>query len=421
MRHAFRHILVAIVAVLLVFPAAASAAPANAQWDKVDVIVHVEGGSNIVIVAGELPASAKLPATVQLAVPAGGEFQWAGEILGGDVSADPSVTYEVERAGDSDIYSFTLTKSRIGQVEVLLPSVVTFDGSAYSANLNWTAPDELKKLDMSVRVTQGAQVQTAAEGASIVPGPPGYSYYQKQVSDLKKGQSESLAFTYTQPAGAVPAAPNAPAGQAGGNSGLALAAVIVVFGAAFLFAARAVQRKMQGAAYSDSDDEVFADDDESAADYEQADEEVADAVELVDDGADELPEEDASETVVAARSKTAMVTWAVAGALVVAVVAAIYSGGAATQTGDTVVMQYAQVDACTTSDITLAVPAGGDVSRDADKILSSLRQLAGVGTATLHLKEARVEVAYCSSSADEQQIVQALNASGYSAAGVQTQ
>ena len=170
--HRFTRILVALLAltVLLVPTLSASAAEEPVEWEAIDAAVHQEGASNLLIISGQLPDSAKLPAKVELAVPAGSEIQWAGEILGGDVSNDPSVDYKVESRDGSDIYSFTLTKARIGQIEALKPDVIVPSGDATQASLTYTPAGDVSELRLKYRLAQTAKVQQPAEGAQMDAG-----------------------------------------------------------------------------------------------------------------------------------------------------------------------------------------------------------------------------------------------------------
>ncbi len=136
-------------------------------------LCNSEESGGLMIVSGELPESTKLPAAVKLSAPSGSTVQWAGEILGGDVSADPTVKYEVATEGDSDVYSFTLAQSRIGQVEVLAPSAATQTATGGTADFSWTAPAAAKKLVLNVRVPQGAKLTGPADGITSAPGPSG--------------------------------------------------------------------------------------------------------------------------------------------------------------------------------------------------------------------------------------------------------
>ena len=86
---------VAVLMAAFVLGSASIAFAAPAQWDSVDLVVHDENGKQLVILAGVIPTETALPAEVEIAVPAGLELQWAGEILGGDPGKDPSVAPKI--------------------------------------------------------------------------------------------------------------------------------------------------------------------------------------------------------------------------------------------------------------------------------------------------------------------------------------
>ena len=56
-----------------------------------------------------VPETTKLPTTVRVPVPEGATVQWAGEVLGGDLSADPARTYKMIKSPVGGQYAeFTL-------------------------------------------------------------------------------------------------------------------------------------------------------------------------------------------------------------------------------------------------------------------------------------------------------------------------
>jgi hypothetical protein len=405
MRRAVRVVLSLLTAALIAVPAlSAYAAEKPVPWKVVDVTVHNDQGSNILLVSGQLPESATLPAQVQLAVPTGSEFQWAGEILGGPPSEDPSVKYTVAKSGDVDVYTFTLTTSRTGQLEVASPSSVTASGQTYTAALKWTSPTDLEQLRLNVRVPQDAQLQSTVEGAKMTPAGDGYSYYQKIVDGVKAGQTEDLSFVYTATAAAGAPAGSPAAGTpatTGGDSAvlvivLAIAALVIAFGG------MAVHRKMQ--AKSEPAAPVSA-----ASDSRKSAKPTPRAAQAVED--DEVVEGPA--TAGARRNNRPLIVGLVIVGFIVAGVLAVNSSRQGVATGDTLMMEYAQVDTCTTANLALTPPAGGDLRKDAKDVLNSIRTATGVGNATLYLNESRVEVKYCDSSVSEEAILAALSASGY--------
>ena len=119
------------------------------------------------------------------------------------------------------------------------------------------------------------------------------------------------------------------------------------------------------------------------------------------------------------RPKTIAIV-AVVGALVVGGAFAVTSGGSATTVGDTVTMEYGAVDACTVTNLVLTPPAGANLAKDAEKIMTSLKTVPGIGSSTVYLKESRLQVDYCESSASEEQLIGIIQGTGYNVASVNT-
>jgi hypothetical protein len=391
-------VLAVTTASLVLSVTVALAAPAS--WESVDVTVHADEGSPIMLVSGTLPEGTKLPAEVELSVPAGAKFLWAGEILGGDPSGDPSVEYVTSTKDGSDVYRFQLKQSLTGQVEVSAPQVIASGPTGYASNLEWTAGSDVKELRLNYRLPQTAKILSAAEGAEMTPGPTGYTYYSKTIKDVKAGQTETLAFTY----GAAAPSPGTTAGTgaAGQSDTLVLVLVLGAALAFFAFLAVRVSRKMQ-AKSADAVSEAVA----SGADIDSGmDDDVASTPD---------PSIETDEPAIAPKraNKPAIILGLVLGAVGIVAVVAMTTGGKATVTGDTVMLSVAQVDACTTSRIQLTTPEGGDLKRDADKILALLKSASGVGNATINLKNSTMIVNYCESSMNETALLAALTPSGY--------
>ena len=369
--------------------------------------MHSEDGGALMIVSGELPETAKLPAEVKLSAPAGSTVQWAGEILGGDVSADPSVKYDVATEGDTDVYSFTLAQSRIGQIEVLASEAATQTLTGGTADFGWTAPATTKKLVLNLRVPQGAKLTGPANGITSTPGPTGYAYLQREVNDVKPGQTEVLKVAYTAPA--APPAGGVTQPTPAAETSPVLYVVLAAVAGLFALFGMAVWRKMSGATSSDGDRQPRVTT-ASASSKPRASAGTTVAT-------DEAPDARAGRGAI--QPKTVAVVLVV-GALVVGGAFAVSSGGSATTVGDVVTMQYAQVDACTVTNLVLTPPAGADLAKDAEKIMSTLRSVPGVGSSTVHLKEQRLQVDYCESSASEEQLVAAVEGTGYKVGSVTT-
>lgn len=399
-RVALRLMFVALIAAALIAPAShAFAAPV--PFERMEVTVISEQGGSMLLISGALPEGTPLPAQVEIPAPAGAELVWAGELLGGPLSEDPEAKPTVTTAGGNKVYTFTLTKGRTGVVEVTDNTVLSFDGTAYTSNLTYTAPTALKELTLNVRVPSNSSLLSAAEGATGTAGPDGFGLYSRTVKNVKAGQTEDLKFTYSVPTSATGVAPVA---STGSNDTFVLVLVLAAVAGALSFAAFSIHKKMKAGALStgpgtaDEDDEVEV---VSAgnAEFAVADDEDTDG---------NLIEEPV------AKSKTPLfVVGAVAAIIAMFALVALNSGGAAVQQGDKISIQVAQVDSCTSSRIPLVVPAGGDLAKDSQKILELLRTVPGVGTGTITLSESVIDVDYCDSSASEAQIRAALAPSGY--------
>lgn len=393
-----------VVALMTAVPALAAPVPLKG----VDVTVHYEQNTPVVLVTGYLPDSAKLPAAVELAVPAGGQFSWAGEILGGDPSADPSVQYTVRQDKGMDVYSFTLTKARTGQVEVSLPSAISFDGTTYRAAVKWTAVTDIPDVNLFVRVPNGTQVTEPAEGAEMTAGPQGFSYYKRAIKGVKAGTPVDLTFAYTAPAQAAGGAvAGAPAGASQpSNNALPLALIIVLVGGALalLFMglkgkmaekhveaapAPAKKRATQAAAASD-DDESFAID--PSDEDEEAD----------DGGSVAAPQASAPAR---PASKSPIIIGLVVIGIAVAGFAAAGSGTAAQTVGGTVVKDFGNPSACSSTQAALTTD-------DPEKVFAALQGVDGLGKVTVDPATKSANVEFCVSSTSEQVVFGALSAAG---------
>ncbi len=391
-----------------VLPAQAAPTP----FEAVNVTVHSDDGTPIVLISGKLPQGTALPAQVELPVPAGSQHQWAGEILGGTPDKDPTVQYETRDENGMTVYAFTLTKARTGQVEVVVPGLTTPTADGYATRLSWTPLTDLKELSLNWRLPQTARIVTAASGATMTPGPQGFGYYTRNVQNAKAGQAESLFFAYSAPAAAPAAVPSAPA--SGGGAGSIIPILLVAAGVVFfVFFGRRISQTMK--AKNGSAEPVAA----ASAQSRQAAEGSGRASNKP--GGSSRASAPAAEPAPAkTRQKSGLILGLVVGAVAVVAIFALANTGKATVSGDEVSLTIAQVDACASSSIALATPSGGDLKRDANDILSRLKTVTGVGNATIYLSESRIEVNYCESSTNEATIRTALTPSGYVAPSAET-
>ncbi len=247
-----------IAALALSLATAVPAFAAASSLQTVDVITHDEGSQSVMLISGTLPEDATLPAEISLSAPQGAQLQWAGEILGGDPSADPQATPEKSSAEGADVYTFTLTKARMGQVEVITPPAA-FDGqSTYAKSIEWVSTQAVPEVNITGRIPVGSTISQQVEGAQMQPGPDGFSYYTKTFADVKPGDTVGLSFAYSAPAAApAGAATSAPASD--NTLPVVIAFLVVAIGVA-LFAVgisrkMAAKRARAAGDYDDTDDD----------------------------------------------------------------------------------------------------------------------------------------------------------------------
>jgi copper chaperone CopZ len=391
--------LLVIVAVLagsasVAFAQDSSSPQPAAAWMSVHVTAHTDLSGEIITIAGELPEVTSRPATVELAVPAGSRLRWIGEILGGDPTADPEVDYEVITTVDSDVYRFALTQSHTGQVEVIPPQpVTTFDGSEYSAKLEWTARQAVPEVRLAVQLPTGAQVVQPADDAAVTPSGPGTSYYSKVFTDVSAEESLSLDFTFTAPQGVVSSqdGPTSSGGDPAGAMWLIVGIGLGAFGTG-------VWRKMRSR--------------RDAAERPKGEpQQLSEA---------RLPEESASRPAVAPRlSPRVKLALAAAGIVGGAIAFMIVVNGdvgtvRTTEAGITKVMTSAQANQVTR--VPASLQAGGDVQHESGHVFEALEGIAGIGAVSVSADGSTIEVAYDSSEVSEESIVAVLRNAGYTPA-----
>ena len=233
----------AILLSLLVLTAPGAAFAAKGPWQSVDLtLIGYKTNSGVLLVTGHLPASAALPAKVSLAVPAGAQIGWVGEILGTAATKDPNVKYSVEAGRGYDSVSFVLTQSHTGQVECAQPNGYLSNGSATQASFFWVAPFDIATTNLAIQFPSGASVTGGTPGGKTVPSGSG-SEYDLAVKKVSQGQTVKFVADYA--GGATSSAPAQSAAQpvgsksAGSSAGLtrniiAILAIAVFFLLMFL-------------------------------------------------------------------------------------------------------------------------------------------------------------------------------------------
>jgi hypothetical protein len=222
------------LALTLVMPLVASAAsvttPTPVANGTLDLQAWPDSGQLIIVTAITVPESVRLPATVRVPVVEGATVQWAGEVLGGDLSADPERKYTMIKSPAGGQYAeFTLETTRSAQVDSSLPGL-TVDGSKTTASFEWIQSVSSPFTSFSLRVpaNSGNVVVSPKPSAAPEQNTAGETLYSGDPLTLAPGARQKVTLSYT--AGA--------AGAAGGTSsslntliyvlGFALAVALVV-------------------------------------------------------------------------------------------------------------------------------------------------------------------------------------------------
>ncbi len=387
---------------------AALAAPV-AVWESISLNVGSSSDAPVLIVAGVLPDSTKLPATVELAAPTGSALQWAGEILGGDAAADPEVTTTKSQRDGQDIYTFTLTKSRNAQLEVTTQSPITVNGDVSTVTFSQPSWTDVPSAGVAIQIPVSARLtEPATATAGLAAGPTGYQYYQQEFTKVKKGDLLAVSFSYTR---AVTSPGAAPVGGTGGPLvPIILVAIALALGAGLVIG---VRRKLNGGAdveeYADDDD----DDDVVPAAPARSKATKAASKRAVTEAVIEDSEQEAKP-----RTNIALIGTLVIIALAVgAGVIAASQGNQAKSVGTSISKTFAGGEACTSSTIALAIPANIEPADAAEQIFAAIAPVPSITDATIDLSTSSIKVAYCESSANEDMIRQAIAPTGYMAAG----
>ncbi len=156
-----------LLAMMLVVPTVALAAPKVPPLTNLTWIVGTKpDGQSLVIVSGELPASTPLPATVVMPVPAGSQPAsqpvWAGELLGGDPSKDPTATYTILPTATYGLLTMTLRTGRTAQAEFLNVVARSGAGTVYSASVPIVGT--VDQAVLSFEPPSGSKVTTTSLG-----------------------------------------------------------------------------------------------------------------------------------------------------------------------------------------------------------------------------------------------------------------
>lgn len=210
MRRALR--LAAVIALVVAFTpvAAANAAAPLANGALLDTQVWPGGemGQTVVICSVNLPQGTKLPATVRIPIPDGGEAVWVGEIVGANVNTDPQRAFLTKQGTGGKYIEFEMSQSLQGQVELVgwpltaesgrIKTAVTWvqsvpsSGTAFSARV----PAGVTKVEVDPRPTDDPEKNL--DGEALYPLP---------ALQMKPGEKQEISVSYAAQTTADPAGP----------------------------------------------------------------------------------------------------------------------------------------------------------------------------------------------------------------------
>jgi hypothetical protein len=249
-------------------------------------------GKLIVIMSVNLSPDVPLPARVRIPIPPGAMVTWAGEVLGGDVSADPQRTYTLhDGVGGAQYAEFTMTQSRRGQVDTVA-GPLTVKGAAVSAQLSFVQSAPSTSTEFAVRIPANAsnvKIDPAPSG-SPETNSTGESLYYVGTQSLPIGTKLALSISYTQGA----ASTSKPLASSSSSLLMLLGILLVVLIAIIAFVARHGSSEEESEEDEDEDEDEFAEDeDDEFDDDEFAEDEDDDSLDDDESGdEDEEPDED---------------------------------------------------------------------------------------------------------------------------------
>lgn len=230
---------------------AASGTPAPLAQGSISVQVSpgTTSSETVAIVGVSLAPSMVLPVRVDLPLPVGATVSWAGEILGGDPSADPQREYTIhDGSGGAKYVEFTVTQSHQAQIETL-GSPPTISGKTLTIAVDYVQSVPGTSTDFSVRMPAGVgnvKTDPATMGA-VQKNSAGETLYSLGGGNLMPGSKQKVSVSYTQ------------AGVGGSSAASSQTPIFVVLGILLVVAVIAVtflmQRRPQGVQEADEDDD----------------------------------------------------------------------------------------------------------------------------------------------------------------------
>jgi hypothetical protein len=263
---------VALAAGALGAPAALAAATSTTASTPVDAaaggpidlqVWPGQSGQTAIITVVELDATTKLPATVRIPVMPGSTVEWAGEILGGDASADIQQPFKLVQGQGGQFAEFTLTKSHRGQIDAIgFPMKVASDAISVSVEYVQSVSSPLTAMSVRLPANTSKHKITPKPEGDAVQNADGEMLYTIKPKAFKPGETQKITISYSS---------SPPVAKAPGSE---LNIVLIGLGVALAIAVVATivivrRNSATGASAEESDDEPESD--ESAAEPHDGD------------------------------------------------------------------------------------------------------------------------------------------------------
>lgn len=394
------YIAMALVALasMALLPAMALAAP-GVPVERIDIQVDpTDSAGALYIVTATLPAGTPLPATIRLAMPQGSTIGWAGEVLGGPLENDPTLTPVIEHGENGyDIVSLTLTKALRGQLELTTPGLLVQNGENRTLRAAYAPVDAAGTVSIAALVPAGGVIETATPGAMRSVGPANGTILSLETSGAA-GSEVVLDIRYTQSA--------APATATTSGSNTTVLLVLAFVAAIFTLLMVAVSKRAKRPQDADIDEDE--DDAEISVAYKQ----VA-----------EVPGENAAEeTPIVAAKKGLTPQMLIIGAVAVLLGGAVFmmasgeSPGTTKSTSEYTYKVLTNADADTTVTLPISL-SEADPAHESTHVFEAVANVTGIRSLKVIYSPPSVEIEYDSAQIDEAAVRSALTAGGYPPAG----
>lgn len=391
-----------MVAAFAIAVPVAGAAPASPVWERIDITLQSPEPQTVLLVTGQLPEGTPLPARMELAVPAGTSIQWVGEILGGPASEDPAVKYDKTTRGSVDIYAFTLTKSRMAQIEGVINSAgVAETATSFRPTLAWIAWTDLPDVRFIQRLPKGATASNEVSGTSLVDGGPEFDYVIRSFANMKAGDVASMPVTFQAPVSS--GAAGTPGGGSGGSEAGTIALILGLAVAGFVAAGVVVSRSRRR---RDDDGEEL----ESTLEERVTAESRAESHNV--DDSDDAPITDETPGGVRSGSKKWVLTFVVLAVVALGFVFAANKGTTANVVGDTLGRSFGAADACSSVVFSVKPASGVDLRNKGDKLLDAFTGQEAIGQVTLDIAKNTISIGFCDSSQTQEGLASLLEGTG---------